>query len=134
MKNDFLILDGLSPLDMISLQKALDDEQIWHKDISQPVDRQQTIGKNFEPVSTIVLAIAITNVAISVISLWLKHRADKQKAKSTVTVKVGDLTVTIEEKDNSKLDGVRDKLGAYSDLLGKISDLAKEFGKPAGHV
>jgi hypothetical protein len=77
MSKDLLLIDGLSNFELLELQEELDAKEIPATVESPGALDPAATSKNFEFVSTAILVINVSIVAIKLITLWYKKKKEK---------------------------------------------------------
>lgn len=124
-----LIIEGLTKLELLSLQTDLDN--ISSEETTQ-VDTEEThrgtpIQYALDPTS-IVITIAISRVVLSALKIWLGKKKDK-KDTYNFTIEYPDGTKITITKDEDNQPKVSSTIDGIDDLLDKIINLIKEFIK-----
>lgn len=124
-----LIIEGLTKLELLSLQTDLDNITSEEKIKAETEDtpRGTPIQYALDPTS-IVITIAISRVVLSALKIWLGKKKDK-KDTYNFTIKYPDgtkITITKDVDDEPKISSTIDGI---DDLLDKIINMIKEFLK-----
>jgi hypothetical protein len=141
-----LIITGLSKIEMLNLQAEFDkaSEPIVHKQISGVTFIKDHPNVHHEFVSAVIITIAITNVALKVLEIWVKNKSAPKPQKINIAVQLRDDTiikifnksVTIEYPDQTKItintqikDDLKfpEKIKSYTELLKSVQEVFKEI-------
>lgn len=124
-----LIIEGLTKLELLSLQTDLDNissEESIKVDTGD-TSRGAPIQYALDPTS-IVITIAISRVVLSALKIWLGKKKDK-KDTYNFTIEYPDGTKITITKDEDNQPKVSSTIDGIDDLLDKIINLIKEFIK-----
>lgn len=129
MEKATLIIEGLSKLERLSLESQLEKNKIDYQNIPEEnIQAMKDLGRHYEFVSTAIIVIGITNVALKLIKIWLDNRP-KKPSKPTIIVKFPDGTIFTMENGEPKMseESAGNKIDSYTDVLESIQDVFKEF-------
>ncbi len=129
MKPPQVRIEGLDRLDLLSLQTRLEEHQIAYE---QPTEEtvEKTEGKfnEFISVSTSIIILAATKVALSALKLWLANRAKKDTTGKTITIEFpNNLVLTIEKKEEKNEDMAEKQVAMVIDILDTLESLLENF-------
>lgn len=124
MENTELIIGGLSRVEMLSLQAALSDEKVQSKELTG--ENQRELGKNYELLTSAIIAIGITNIALKVIKLWLDSRKTKP-ANTVFNILLPNGTiVTLKNGKIVDKEKIIDKIEPYMEIIEGVLDSIKD--------